>query len=440
MSDETTQPPERTAGAFREPIPPRTPPERSRTLVRGLGGSIGRRLRRSGDTDAGPLPPLTHIPASDHRIGWSPYTWYDTTAGRSCPTVGAYLEVAFSGDTLGIAVDTSSLTGPDRSTDAIVVSLRLDGAEPDRQSLDRATAGRLVWRGLGPGPHVGRITLAKNANFSTRWMGDPPAALTITHVLVEGKPGDLPTSHTTAPRALFYGDSITEGNDIESFGTFGDNSFAVVAMDRLGFRFGLHAHSLLMWQHDFLAKADVFVDPASGDLRPDVNWMNHHRGRPMLTDTDPPRYLQGPPEVILNHIGVNDIAIVHGNVHGHRPSSEYLAPAITAWTSQVRAAAGPDTHIVFIEPLAYQGIYPHLADDRDKVEATRRVYRQGIEDHRRAHPDDDRVHLIVLGTEATDAALAHDGVPYPSSSIHFRPEASQVIGRVLAHELKSILG
>lgn len=369
----------------------------------------------------------------DTRLLWSPYSWIDVPGGRVSASVGAYVDVAFEGDTVGIVVDLDRLNSAVEGDAALVVGARVDDGPVQRKAWTDAVDDRLDWKGFGPGAHRARIMLVANGFTRTRWNGKEPAGLQIDAVVASGRILAIPESDRKAPTALFYGDSLVEGNNVEENGSAGDNSFAVVAMDTLGYRYGIHAYSMLAWQVAPLARAGVFAhvdEPTVGDS---TTWMNYTQGRPMVEADAPHRFLEGAPDLVLNDLGSNDGGTTSNPLDGDVPS--LLRRVVPAWISQVRAATGPDTVIVMIEPLMYDCPYPYLERWRDGITQNQDAYRAGIAQYREANPDDHRFLDIRLGDEACRIAL--DQVPLKEirPSVHFNADTSQKIGKILAARL-----
>ncbi len=371
---------------------------------------------------------------TDERLLWSPYTWVTEGDARMSPTVGAYVDVSFTGTTIGLEVDTAPLSKKGKGLTHLSVSAIIDGGRPQRITLDKVVDGRLLWDGLEPGTHHVRMTLAKNSSIALRWENARTASLYITGIVTDGPLIAPATAAVEAPTALFYGDSVTEGNGIEDLGVFGDNSFAAVAMTKLGYRYALHAYSALTWQYAPFAIAGKFVSPKSPARGDDITWMNYFQGQSMMTDTSPPRYREGAPDLILNNLGSNDIRVAFESEGYGQASQNYLAPTIEAWLAQVRAAAGPDTVIVMIQPVVYNCPEAYDTNRNEQTRVVRTAYQRGIAAYAAAHPEDKRVLTIDLGHPACKVLLDNK-----HSNAHAVPKTAEATGDMLATALDQAL-
>ena len=401
--------------------------------VAACSGSSGESVRSVTVADKRPTG-LRVTAETDKRLVWSPYTWVTEGDAQMSPTVGAYVDVSFQGTTIGLEVDTAPLDKADAGLAYISVSAIIDGSEPQRITLDKVENGRLLWDGLEPGTHHVRLAIAKNQYSALRWNDARQASLYITGVVTDGPLIPPPATASNAPTALFYGDSVAEGNDVEGMGVLGDNSFAVVAMDKLGYRYALKTYSALTWQFAAIARAGTFVDIESSALQTHITWMNYFSGQSMMTDTSPPRFLEGSPDLILNNLGSVDTQAALESQGFGRPARDYLAPAITAWLTQVRAATGPDTVIAMIKPVVYDCPEVYDTDQREATRVLSEEYRRGIADYSEAHPDDKRVLTIDIGEPACKLLLGDT-----HSGPHVVPKTAEATGELLADALEKAL-
>ncbi len=371
---------------------------------------------------------------TDKNLLWSPYTWITEGDARMSPTVGSYVDVWFKGTSIEFDIDTAPLSKAGHGPGYIWVSTIIDGGDPQRIALDKIEDGRLLRDDLAPGSHHARLTIARNMNIPLRWNEARKASLYLTGIATEGPLLAPEPAATKAPTALFYGDSIAEGNSVEGLGVFGDNSFAAVAMNKLGYRYAIHAYSGATWQYAPFARAGTFVDLDPDGPLENITWRNYFNGQSMLSTTSPHRYLEGSPDLILNNLGSNDIQVALQSQGYGRASGEYLAPAIEAWLTQVRAAAGPDTVIAMIQPVVYNCPEAYKKGQREEARVAKAAYQRGIADYAEAHPEDTRVLTIDLGEPACKVLLENK-----HSDEHSSPETAEATGDMLATALENAL-
>lgn len=407
------------------------------SLLIGVGCSTEHATVTTTSTPTGGALQVTE--PDDPRLTWSPYTWVADGEVRYTPTVGAYLEVTFRGDTIGVRIPPDAIEMTDDDQGEIVVSAEIDGGPRRGHTIDPGVDDTITWTGLGPRRHEARITLDVNMFSKTRWSNGSAASLHVTGILTAGPVLAPRQSPGRAPRAIFYGDSLVEGNDIDDLGTVGSNSFAAVAMEDLGYAYGLRGFSGASWQRNYLLPSGTFVDLSTATPGPDITWMNYYHGHSMITGTRPYRYLEGDPDLIVNSLGANDVAIqTSDNPAVPRPTT-YLADAVETWLDQVRTVTGPSTVIALVEPFVYQCNYPHLASDAAEIKAVRDAYRAGIAAYQADHPEDRRFFAIRLPDTVCSAILSHDGQPDHPGSLHFAPDTAETVGDLLATELEARL-
>lgn len=364
-------------------------------------------------------------------ISWSPYTWFDEDPlTRVSPAVGAYLDVAWQGGPIGLRLAAPVSTGS--APAAVLVSAQIDGGSPVRKSVAEADhAGVLKWDGTPEGSHTVRFTLAQNAPLTGRWFGAPVRALRITGIASGTPLRSLVGTPLETPkiRSIFYGDSITEGNFVGD--TYGDESFAVVALRNLGHHFGLKGYTAMQWRYSVISETADFFYPTDDPHATTAVWRNAHAGRTLLTDYATPSFLDGTPDVVFNNVGTNDTSRALTATKDAPPSAEYLPGAVSGWLEQIRAATSPRTVVVMVMPVVYGCPEAAAPLPPEAIAATRRAYLDGIGDYRTQHPDDDRVLTVDLGDEGRAIHLAH-----PRESIHPGPEGASLIGELVAERVR----
>jgi hypothetical protein len=176
-------------------------------------------LYTTTDTITTPLPSTGRsIPISDNHIAVSPYTWWSGTDYKQINAAGGYIKIAFSGTHLGVDVDTSQLASI--SPSSVLLRAYIDGATtPIAKTLANVINGEVVFSDtLSAGYHYA-IIYGGFSNVSTsRWSGNPPNALLIKNIRLSESGAILPLSDTpilpSDKKLIFYGDSITEGEQV----------------------------------------------------------------------------------------------------------------------------------------------------------------------------------------------------------------------------------
>lgn len=149
---------------------------------------------------------MSTIPADDTNIAYSPYNWHVTSARAKTINTGAYLTIAFTGDTAGLAAlfDVASITATYPT-----IRWRVDGG-PWTVALLAASVP-LTKPPFSKWPaHIVELEFVAAGDGVDRWMTQSSA------LLFTGLSATGPISSTLArarPRAIFnLGDSLLEGS------------------------------------------------------------------------------------------------------------------------------------------------------------------------------------------------------------------------------------
>jgi hypothetical protein len=151
------------------------------------------------------------IPASDTNILWSPYNHYSGNGYQQILSEGGYVKVSFSGQYLGLEVDTSNLNAI--PANSIIVHTYLDGATTPLINTLADMDGNnqvLISNALTTGTHNATIYLSKTTPSNNRWTNNAPNTLRISGIVLE-EDGLLLPIPSSSKNLIFYGDSITEG-------------------------------------------------------------------------------------------------------------------------------------------------------------------------------------------------------------------------------------
>jgi hypothetical protein len=212
--------------------------------VRGIASSIASAVASAIGKSTGSLGQAASLTATN--VFYSPYNWYSDGGGSLqsnnikagstyaiTNTPGAYLKTKFSGTSFSIDVDVSALTGASvLAANYPAIEYSVDGGAWTRTQLASSSTTISIATGLSQGIHTVEIIFV-GVMWSTndRWT-TPVMALKITGISVDS--GKLLYSPTIKPkRAMFFGDSHSEGYEAGGVGTTVANQNARLAWPRL---------------------------------------------------------------------------------------------------------------------------------------------------------------------------------------------------------------
>lgn len=293
------------------------------------------------------LFPAELIPVTSPAIYFSPYNTDSDGNGPVGPNnvrtgstraswiyAGAYLKTRFTGSSASLRIDIRSMNpagappkfrwtvdgGPMQTTQAAASATTLDLAN-----------------GLPPGTHTLQLFLAAtDANYD-RWQ-KPEQVVHIEGLLLDEGATAMAPEHIASRRAIFFGDSITEGAWVLG------NSNRVV--NRKYVDWVAHSDATQAWPRYLAEVLDVeFGLCGSGGM----SWLRgSHAGIPALPESwrfhykDRPRSFTPAPDFVFVNMGTND---------GPRDT----AAAAAQWLRDVRQAIPAPAEIVVIVPFAQTG-------------------------------------------------------------------------------------
>ncbi|HVT14089.1 MAG TPA: hypothetical protein VHE55_17640 [Fimbriimonadaceae bacterium] len=202
------------------------------------------------------------LPASDPGVVYSPYNWYrsgDTYA--QSPNPGAYLKLGFSGAQLGVGIDVSPLVEAKVPAEQYpVIRYSVDGRPATTLQLKPETRSIPCAAGLPSGSHQLLLQYVAGYVFLDFWT--PVDVLRVTGFTVDEGAAILSPSTFSARQsrtALFFGDSITNGDDdIATFASGITNAvdtqdategYPSIVASALGAEYGLVAYGGASWDH-----------------------------------------------------------------------------------------------------------------------------------------------------------------------------------------------
>ncbi len=157
-----------------------------------------------------------NIPVSDPNIVFSPFNWFQSGSGfAQTSNPGAYLKVGFTGTSIAVRVDESALTSANvPATQYPVVRFSVDGRPGKMLQLSPSTTMVQAAAGLPSGRHTLLLEYVSGYVFLDFWT--PVNAVRIAGLAVDPGASWIRPFGPAEPRklrALFLGDSITNGDD-----------------------------------------------------------------------------------------------------------------------------------------------------------------------------------------------------------------------------------
>lgn len=380
------------------------------------------------------------IAVDNSNIAWSPYGWVTNgSVYKQSPTVGSYINVAFTGTTLGLNIDTSMVSAPAVPAN-FTVSAYIDGGAPITLSLADVSANQLIFTSsLSSGSHYAHIAVDSNTNFSSRWSysgGEPISLLRVTSIQLEssGTIQNLATTPLaqTGPKILYYGDSITEGNGIS--GTYGSQSHASVVGNALDAQYGIHGYSSLTWWFSILSNTPDFHFPVADAVNfPTAAWNNYYKNVSLLNTANlsSSGYREESPDAVFNNLGINDIAIYGlGAPFGGATALNNYTANLYDWLEQQRSALGARPAIFMVVPFNYSctsAINPiYNLTQEGYLQLYKTTYLNTINSYK-ADNNDNRVFIIDLGTNGCQTVV--DNSP---DGLHPNETGAQILGEEIA--------
>ncbi len=354
------------------------------------------------------------VTVTDEKLVWSPYTWKfgGSTYAQAVPS-GAYVKVAFSGHALALKIDTSLNTGVDLST--LNMNAYIDGSStPVSKTLAQLSDGYLTFSGsLLDTDHYAIVYFSLNTGTADRW-STPLNSLRITKVQLasDGSGEALDLEGTPLERRLrkvmLFGDSITEGS-----GT-GDaaKAYGSIMAQLLDVEYGQLGYAGMFWNAVGTGGVPKFYDLSSPE---DAPWRWYDANASRLVDNSDLSlgFIDGAPDAVFINLGIND---ANGST-----SKADLRTKMTLWIADIRSAAGDDTAIFPIVPFNLGNM------SNASYQEYKAAFLGGVTDYLSAHPAEERIFPIDLGSSAYDTVIANT-----SDSVHPNTAGALILGTDLA--------
>ncbi len=350
----------------------------------------------------------TFIPVNDANWYFSPYNW--NVVGSSyaeTPRSGAYFKIGFTGTSVALQFDTSMLSWMSASSYP-GIRYQIDDQPTQDYQLHRWDGiVNLNSKALDPGQHLLTVWNVAIATGYDRW--DVPL---INEVRVLGLVLDEGAATFAPPlrphRAIFFGDSITEGlddvkcsgNGIDSDDAVGDYTFNCAAL--LNAEYGVVAAGGQGWTR-------IAHDGHTPPLPQSWKWLFQ----------GVPRDFSTPPDYLVAMEGGIDLLFTTN------PPS-VIQSTIEAWLVDARTTL-PTTKIFLA--VTFNGFY------EDVITAAYNDYLQ-------ANPWDKNTYLIDLGPAAQYGLLmnfSNQGSLYTCDGIHPLLPRQAVLGQMLGQAIQAAL-
>ncbi len=319
------------------------------TITLNAGSATGALTITDPSTSATTSVTVVHSYATtavtDSNWKFSPYGWYSNGNGSlgannivgnstyaQAVNPGAYFKVNFTGTTVKLAVDTSSLAGVAKQLPRIRYSID-GGATVDYQLLSGDTQITLG-QNLSLTTHTLVVWFLSSDAYISRWNGHTSLKITGL-VLDEGFSTSAPTLLTK--RLLVFGDSITEGawilgdhTDLTNYSNYEESvsSYSYGLASDLNAEYGNIAFGGQSWETAF--NADIPLFPSA--------WNYYYSTNSRLVSG-----LFSP---------VPDYIVVNMGTNGGLSS----ASVVTNWLTLLRTAAGSSAKIFVLIPFNQGGL------------------------------------------------------------------------------------
>ncbi len=375
--------------------------------------------------EAPSFAPDGRVSLNDEKIYYSPYSWNTQDGSRYAPLPGAYIKVAFTGSTLGLRADLSRIAAVAPSS--FYLHAYIDGSStPIIKTLaDVNTFGILPFTtSLGSGNHYAEIYFSGSTSGENAYVFDSINSVRITGLKIADGAKLLNLSDVgkapSAKKVIFHGDSITEG-----IGTYNydENGYAPTIARALGLEYGQQGNSSSGWcLGGSRALQPFYIPDANGGFGTGTwRYISQHESR--FVDDDPSKgYKDGTPDVVVINMGENDTFFPNNGTK--------VQERIKAWLTDMRKAVPASTQIFVIVPFNFN-------DTDGSMRAEYPIFKEylvaGYNEYVAANPSDTNLHLLDLGSWATDLVYNNS---YNNDRIHPNAACAKQLGERLAELMR----
>ncbi len=387
------------------------------TFIVTATNSIGTSASSSSSNSVTPTASsLQSISITNANLVWSPYNWHfnGSTSATTNPG-GAYVKVAFSGTTLAIGVDTSSLGSVPASS--IHIHTFIDGSTSliDKTLANAVSNTVTISSSLSSGNHYAIIYLGITDNNVAydRWTV-PNNALKITNIKIDAAESILSLSSTPlaqkSQKIIIFGDSITEGSI--NIVTGSEYGYAAIMGKTYNAEYGQIGYGGQGWNRGGRGSVPAFYNATTPGL---ASWRSYDSTATRLVDVNDlsAGFIGGNPDAVFVNMGTNDAINSVGTTLQEN--------AIAAWLADIRLTVGNTAKIFIISPF----------DFGNTGSSTYAPYKTsllaGINDYKLADPADNKVYILDLGMPGYNTVVANS-----SDSLHPNNTGSALLGNQLA--------
>jgi lysophospholipase L1-like esterase len=348
------------------------------------------------------------IPVTDPNWFFSPSNWYVSGAAfAETQNTGAYFKIGFTGTSVALQVDVSTLVGPAAQWPLIRYQIDQNALQDIRLKQQDAILP-LNSQALAPGPHSLTVWFVAANLHIDRWQ-IPSEVVRITGLLIDAGGSTSPPALRPV-RMMFFGDSITAGVATESpssnslIGDDGTHSYAYACAAGLNAELGVVGFPGQGWTVSFLA------DSTNVPPFPET-WNQQFAGQP--------RSFLPRPDYVVVMLGGGDFlaAADPGNIPN----------AVTAWLVVARETLASSKIFVVVEFDGYE---------RDAVTAGFNAYQSASRDP--------NAFLIDLGPSAQvgidSGGFVSGGTSTSYDGVHPTAARAAVLGAQLATAIQNALG
>jgi lysophospholipase L1-like esterase len=377
--------------------------------------------------------PVKLISINDTNIYFSPYNWAPIgTEKRQAVSSGAYIKVAFTGNTIGLKLDNSnSFDGLDFN----LVTAYIDGSSVPVSKLLSASNPNgflLISNSLSEGNHYAVIYFSRQdyEPGTNRWDFNSPgvtiaAVVRVESLLVSG--GSLPLVgtpiQTSNKKGLSFGDSITEGigvgsgaNRSSSLDPRSEFAYSAVMNKFIGKEYGQIGYGSQAW----LSQGGGFVPTWAGSGN---SWRYYSQGLERINSTTNLAlgFKEGAPDYITMNLGFND---------SNRSTTIPVATSKQFFVD-MRQVSSAETELFMILPFAMSG---STFSTQNQFTTNKNNLIAGYNQYKLENPNDTRVHLIDLGTWGGQIVSNNS-----SDNIHPNKTGSNYLGTALGQIISPYL-
>lgn len=334
---------------------------------------------------------VSHVSVADPNIAYSPFNWFQNNEYAQSPNPGAYLKMGFTGTSLTVNIDVSPEAAANvPNAHYPLIRYSVDNKRPVTLQLTPETRTIPCASGLGSGNHTLLLQYVAGYVFLDFWT--PVNVLRITGFTLDAGASTAPPSGAVAVQpktALFYGDSITNGDNTVTTFTGGVTNDVETQDATVGYvqpvaaalraEYGIVAYGGASWHSN----------AADGHTPGLMAFWNAY-------DASHSRLVAGKLIPIPNDIFIN-----MGENAGPAPGE------VSSLLALLRAASSADTDIWVIVPFSGRA---------------RAALTEGVAAYQRANRKDGHIYLLDIGdspylTNAGETMMAVDG-QHPSAALN----------------------